>query len=99
MESQPQNPEFRNNPENFHPCLLSLNPLCITNPITGNLANGEDSDEMPHNAVFHKGLCCLLIPLFHTGPESHKSPQIDKYLDLGLNRTQFVKILTDWHSP
>ena len=22
MESQPQNPEFRNNPENFHPCSL-----------------------------------------------------------------------------
>ena len=22
MESQPQNHEFRNNPENFHPCLL-----------------------------------------------------------------------------
>ena len=22
MESQPQNPEFRNNPENFHPCTL-----------------------------------------------------------------------------
>ena len=22
MESQPQNPEFRNNPENFHPCVL-----------------------------------------------------------------------------
>ena len=22
MESQPQNPEFRNNPENFHPCIL-----------------------------------------------------------------------------
>ena len=21
MESQSQNPEFRNNPENFHPCL------------------------------------------------------------------------------
>ena len=20
MESQPQNPEFRNNPESFHPC-------------------------------------------------------------------------------
>ena len=20
MESQPQNPEFRNNPDNFHPC-------------------------------------------------------------------------------
>ena len=22
MESQPQNPEFKNNPENFHPCIL-----------------------------------------------------------------------------
>ena len=25
MESQPQNPEFRNNPENFHPCNTDLN--------------------------------------------------------------------------
>ena len=24
MESQPQNPEFRNNPENFHPCDCKL---------------------------------------------------------------------------
>ena len=24
MESQPQNPEFRNNPENFHPCCLEI---------------------------------------------------------------------------
>ena len=22
MESQPQNPELRNNPENFHPCTI-----------------------------------------------------------------------------
>ena len=22
MESQPQNPEFRNNPEIFHPCMI-----------------------------------------------------------------------------
>ena len=21
MESQPQNPDFKNNPENFHPCM------------------------------------------------------------------------------
>ena len=29
MEMQPQNPEFRNNPENFHPCkfcCIFLNP-------------------------------------------------------------------------
>ena len=35
MESQPQNPEFRNNPANFHPCKtiigISANngPICI----------------------------------------------------------------------
>ena len=22
MESQPHSPEFRNNPENFHPCMM-----------------------------------------------------------------------------
>ena len=33
MESQPQNPEFRINPENFHPCKTNCNlnilTLCI----------------------------------------------------------------------
>ena len=24
MESQPQNPEFRINPENFHPCITTI---------------------------------------------------------------------------
>ena len=24
MESHPQNPEFRNNPENFHPCSCTI---------------------------------------------------------------------------
>ena len=27
MESHPQNPEFRNNPENFHPCNWWNNPF------------------------------------------------------------------------
>ena len=26
MESQPQNPEFRNNPDNFHPCIQIISP-------------------------------------------------------------------------
>ena len=36
MESRPQNPEFRNNPENFHPCIvglfffLSVSGVCIS---------------------------------------------------------------------
>ena len=29
MESQPQNPEFRNNPENFHPCTTLLVTLIM----------------------------------------------------------------------
>ena len=28
MESQPQNPEFRNNPENFHPCKTHVQTAC-----------------------------------------------------------------------
>ena len=38
MESQPQNPEFRNNPESFHPCIgldkqkiLSVKMLIFSN--------------------------------------------------------------------
>ena len=30
MESQPQNPEFRNNPENFHPCMQDLTVIVIS---------------------------------------------------------------------
>ena len=30
MESQPQNPEFRNNPENFHPC-IPIVEMCVKN--------------------------------------------------------------------
>ena len=32
-------------------------------------------------------------------PHRPRIPQIDKYLDSWLNRIQFVKILTDSHSP
>ena len=28
MESQPQNPEFRNNPENFHTCYMGSSCGC-----------------------------------------------------------------------
>ena len=32
-------------------------------------------------------------------PHRPRIPQIDKYLDSWLNRTQFVMVLTDSHSP
>ena len=49
IESQPQNPEFRNNHENFHPCILSLKINFV-------VANSADPDEMPHDAAFHLDL-------------------------------------------
>ena len=37
-----------------------MNPLRIRNPKTGDSANSEDPDEMPHYVAFHQGLHCLL---------------------------------------
>ena len=58
MKSQPQNPEFRNNPENFHPCLLHwrqqrLRPVCANTQTflslcclyTERMEVDEDSDQ------------------------------------------------------
>ena len=33
MESQPQNAEFKNNPENFHPSIYSFMGLVATKPV------------------------------------------------------------------
>ena len=33
MENEPQNPEFRNNPENFHPCIPNF--VCVSNDGSG----------------------------------------------------------------
>ena len=33
MESQPQNPEFRNNPENFHPCIITTAHIYVYSTI------------------------------------------------------------------
>ena len=37
MESQPQNPEFRNNPENFHPySILKFTPDILSKQLQSN---------------------------------------------------------------
>ena len=33
MESQPQNSEFRNNPENFHPCSCVRTRVCVSHSL------------------------------------------------------------------
>ena len=39
------------------------------------LANSLDPDEMPHNAAFHQGLCCLL-------QQKWSSKKEKKYLEI-----------------
>ena len=50
MESQPQNPEFRINPENFHPCISNpTHPLGqYTRLCKLTSASSEYSDEPMH---------------------------------------------------
>ena len=41
MESQPQNPEFRINPENFHPCIPVVSPYFLVRA-----ENSVDPDQL-----------------------------------------------------
>ena len=73
MESRPQNPEFRNNPENFHPCInLAFNPYNYPNKNTSvkkekgpksRMNNGTLQAvqiKIPHNVASDQGLYRLL---------------------------------------
>ena len=37
MEIQPQNPEFRNDPENFHSCVVNLSDSIVATPAQSRL--------------------------------------------------------------
>ena len=52
MESQPQNPEFKINPENFHPCLIVCSLLC---PMS-----------LSHGAVGCCAVCDVAFPVILT---------------------------------
>ena len=39
---------------------LIIHPFHFGYRYTGTLANSEDQDEMPHKAIFHQGLHCLI---------------------------------------
>ena len=57
MESRPQNHEFRNNPENFHPCLSEGQSIIITT-IIPNYANRFMNAEIKKKhrlSVFYEG--------------------------------------------
>ena len=41
MESQPQNPEFRNNPENLHPYDSTFQNICKNQKATLAIKNGR----------------------------------------------------------
>ena len=40
MESQPQNPEFRNNPEKIHPCILLIWKIVVCVVILQEMTEG-----------------------------------------------------------
>ena len=58
MESQPQNPEFRNNPENFHPCILPS-----SNAIDKNLSTPKRSFLPAYFEIFIKKYRCKIFAL------------------------------------
>ena len=61
MESQPQNPEFRNNPEKFHPCVeFCLNHFYLE-VYEGCLSQDKnDSETTVHNLLLRQPytICC-----------------------------------------
>ena len=61
MESQPQNPEFRNNTENFHPCKLSV---CKQQRFAG-----LSDHFLMDNAMSPKNLLGLRKPVFGVSEE------------------------------
>ena len=64
MESQPQNPEFRINPENFHPC-------CILSKST----NRQDSRQQNCDRR-EKAKICFCHTFSETGSSNNRSSQI-----------------------
>ena len=42
MESQPQNPEFRTNPENFHPWIKTYFRVNLVIPVKKDITTGYD---------------------------------------------------------
>ena len=54
MESQPQNLEFRINPQNFHSCIIKTKPFNNRNP--DQIAPPEEQSEEQSD----KGSSCLL---------------------------------------
>ena len=56
MESRPQNPEFRNNPENFYPCTYLLTPVTdesshLSSPPSSICLNIGRSQHFPEDSV------------------------------------------------
>ena len=63
MESQPQNPEFRNNPENFHPCRRNRVSLWKWSIFIPQKADTMKKETQQHclNSLFHLYFLLSLI--------------------------------------
>ena len=65
MESQSQNPEFRNNPENFHPCVFTL--YRFNNYMGVQWLSGRVIDTRPKGCGFqpHQHHCVVSLSKTH----------------------------------
>ena len=60
MESQPQNPEFRKNPENIHPCLLLEFATKFFLKKSNNQLKAKASLSFPYKIhIFHMHYSCI----------------------------------------
>ena len=59
MESQPQNPEFRINPENFHTCILAINFNTLVEKV-----NQQSLIRLFHKEQADLGLLCNTFPFW-----------------------------------
>ena len=65
MESQPQNPEFENNHENFHPCICRVKLVCTFDVGMQNSIYLESYYSMLQTPK--KGFLTMILKCIHAG--------------------------------
>ena len=64
MESQPQNPEFRINPENFHPCICLAFIANLFTPFLDILLSRSVQSQMHAGAISKLLLYYMILRLY-----------------------------------
>ena len=76
MESQPQNPEFKINPENFHPCFQTIK--------FGTVQKGPLYIFMGHRVMFPETFVFLFLKIYIIIANSADPDEIPPYVEFHL---------------